>query len=170
MRPDQPTQELLQKLLVHYEIRCEERREERRSKFRRIFRWRESVATLMLGCPSLALTGILFVVTVIGLAGFPLRPWNVPRTWMAEAKPLRFEYHIDVDGIEYSYRVLVPYATVYMPSDECSSLGVVGAVLACLGLVESYRKRRFSWLSGISITLFLITNLIIIVCSWYMNL
>ena len=166
MPRDRSIEEMYRGLFEHYKVRAAQRQ----ARFRRAIRPRESLATLMLGTPALALTGALLVTTLLGLSGFPQSNWNVPRQWMAEEKPLRYESYRDEFGNESSAPALTPYATVYMPSDECISLGFAGMGLSFLGLMLSYHQRRLSWMSALALLIHLLAMLIVIACSIFLRL
>ncbi len=128
---------------------------EKRDAVRKAARWRglvprETMATLMLGSSSVALAGVMLLVTSLGFTGVGFPTWSEPREWLVEGQGTQWD-----PSTKMSVPVLVSAGTVYMPSRECDLLAFVGLVLGGIGIGLSVRRRRFSWLSaiGFSVTL-----------------
>jgi hypothetical protein len=120
---------------------------------RRLLR-RETLATLMLGTASVALGIVMFMVTLLGLAGIPFRPWSEPRERFVETTPEHF----------------VSAGSVFVPSPECDQLAWFGFALGGLGVALSLRRRKFSWLSAIGFSLMLLMMLVVVACDSLMIL
>jgi hypothetical protein len=149
----------------------EERDQAHLAAFRRRLLPRETMATLMLGTASTALAIVMLIVTFLGLFGVSFQRWSKPREVMVETTPPEFTRRFDPLTNSYvSEPVLVSAGRIFVPSPECDLLACFGFVLGGIGLAESLRRRKFSWLSAIGFTLMLLMMLIVVACGTLMTL
>jgi hypothetical protein len=125
----------------------------------------------ILGLTSVALGGIVLAVCILGLLGTPVDRWSEQRQVMVPAVPPRSQLEWDWDlGREVTRPVLVPAATIFVPTPECAFLAFVSEVLAIAGLLVGWSRRRFSWSSALGAACAVLPALILVVCHGVMCL
>ena len=154
--------------IIRYAEDCEQAR---LRAFRRRLSPRETMATLLFGTGSVTLGIGMLIVTLLGLLGISFQPWSEPRIVMVEATPRQFTSRFDPKTKNYvTEAVLVSVGRVFVPSPDCVLPQLMGYVLGGIGLAVSLRRRKFSWLSAIGVTLMLLSMMIVVACGTLMRL
>jgi hypothetical protein len=161
MAKDKPADPGVSRILLRAAALDQERQRANRSAVLRMLKL-ESTATLMLGTGSLALAIVMTIVTIVGLFGIPVANWSQPRTWVVQSGA--------AVGASVGLTRMVGTRKIFLPSNDCVLLGLLGLVLGGLGILLSLQRRRFSWLSAVGFTLILMMMMLVIVCGTVMNL
>jgi hypothetical protein len=137
-------------------LRALELNEDRRKAFLRKLR-RENMATMMLGTASLSLAIVVVVATVMGLLGIPCGQWSEPRSVLAHKAATGFiDRWLSLSDSDVNASMLVPSGRIYVSSAACDLLAWSGLALGGMGIALPLRRRKFSWLSALGLTLILL--------------
>jgi hypothetical protein len=138
--------------------------EARRKRRTREFHRSETVMTSMIGSASLALALVVLAVTLAGITGVAWQPWTERRDMLTEKVPrVILSRHDFATNTWIREPEMIVARTIYSPAQHCRVLACLALGLGFIGLLCGWRRRQFSWLSTLGVSLAFLSIVLVLV-------